>query len=153
MARSGGAPDSKASQALKPEGFRNYDQAADQGIRRRTRFLNPSGSHGLNGPRKASRRRFHQAVALILVQAALRGRVFEDLDLEMRRAAAAMRSGPFWGLTEGDQTITRTLEAWAPFWPWVTSNSTFWFSSERKTTRLNSTHVAITYAVFCLKNK
>jgi hypothetical protein len=54
---------------------------------------------------------------------------FEDLDLEMRRAAAAMRSRPFWGLFDGDQTITRTLEAWGPFWPWLTSNSTFWFSS------------------------
>src|SRR5690625_6734867 len=28
-----------------------------------------------------------------------------------------------------------------------------WFGSDRKSTRLNSSHVAISYAVFCLKKK
>src|SRR5690625_1379660 len=34
-----------------------------------------------------------------------------------------------------------------------TLNLVDWFKSDRKSTRLNSSHVAISYAVFCLKKK
>src|SRR5207253_10826706 len=44
-----------------------------------------------------------------------------------------------------------------PWGPWYLANgSTFCLSlvrSDRKSTRLNSSHVAISYAVFCLKKK
>src|SRR5437870_11340193 len=33
------------------------------------------------------------------------------------------------------------------------SSKTSWYSGDRKSTRLNSSHVAISYAVFCLKKK
>src|SRR3712207_7645490 len=34
-----------------------------------------------------------------------------------------------------------------------TFSDTFWFSADRKSTRLNSSHANISYAVFCLKKK
>src|SRR5215469_18099168 len=41
----------------------------------------------------------------------------------------------------------------APRWPAWTSRSTTPPSTDRKSTRLNSSHVEISYAVFCLKKK
>src|SRR5439155_21316040 len=44
--------------------------------------------------------------------------------------------------------------AWPPKFPSVpTSRATRVTSEDRKSTRLNSSHVAISYAVFCLKKK
>src|SRR5436309_13836526 len=37
--------------------------------------------------------------------------------------------------------------------PWLTGTSTTSRSRDRKSTRLNSSHVKISYAVFCLKKK
>src|SRR5690554_6998269 len=36
---------------------------------------------------------------------------------------------------------------------WATTDSTRWKAIDRKSTRLNSSHVRISYAVFCLKKK
>ena len=59
-------------------------------------------------------------------------RVIEDRGpkKEKGRRDDAQRLFPSAGCSRGgDQTTTRTLEAWAPLGPCVTSNSTFWFSS------------------------
>src|SRR5690625_6689593 len=37
--------------------------------------------------------------------------------------------------------------------PWAIGDHTIWPARDRKSTRLNSSHVAISYAVFCLKKK
>src|SRR5690606_41518871 len=37
--------------------------------------------------------------------------------------------------------------------PLLTTRSTSWSARDRKSTRLNSSHVKISYAVFCLKKK
>src|SRR5260221_3515299 len=36
---------------------------------------------------------------------------------------------------------------------WKKSETVFWIESDRKSTRLNSSHTVISYAVFCLKKK
>src|SRR5207253_8942103 len=44
----------------------------------------------------------------------------------------------------------------APFWKWFAGgkiNASNHYQKDRKSTRLNSSHVAISYAVFCLKKK
>src|SRR2546426_4015689 len=45
-----------------------------------------------------------------------------------------------------------------PFWPWlydllVPAGIGFHLAQDRKSTRLNSSHLVISYAVFCLKKK
>src|SRR5256885_12931219 len=71
-----------------------------------------------------------------------------------------------------DDQTARTDSAWGPLLPCTISNSTRWFSRssrkplawiaewctntsgpDRKSTRLNSSHLVISYAVFCLKKK
>src|SRR5690625_6616147 len=36
---------------------------------------------------------------------------------------------------------------------WAEPNNAMWLTEDRKSTRLNSSHVAISYAVFCLQKK
>src|ERR1039457_4868199 len=42
---------------------------------------------------------------------------------------------------------------WLTFWPIATTNLTTAPQTDRKSTRLNSSHLVISYAVFCLKKK
>src|SRR5690606_40811879 len=44
----------------------------------------------------------------------------------------------------------RSLRIWFLF---VSTDTAVWLTSDRKSTRLNSSHVKISYAVFCLKKK
>src|SRR2546426_6550536 len=47
----------------------------------------------------------------------------------------------------------RRLVEWSSVMPKVTPNHTFDRTADRKSTRLNSSHLVISYAVFCLKKK
>src|SRR5207253_8653449 len=58
-----------------------------------------------------------------------------------RAVAIAMRDGPEAGLTHIDAVLEHGELA------------NYYLAQDRKSTRLNSSHVAISYAVFCLKKK
>src|SRR5690606_41631644 len=59
-------------------------------------------------------------------------------------------SAPSWHATHVSTTSPGGTWAWSPSPPNAASIST---GSDRKSTRLNSSHVKISYAVFCLKKK
>src|SRR5690625_2816401 len=66
--------------------------------------------------------------------------------VQVRRAAAGTDAAPVrleGTIDDGSQAITREFTATVQPMP----------SEDRKSTRLNSSHVAISYAVFCLKKK
>src|SRR5207253_3765319 len=48
------------------------------------------------------------------------------------------------GYLDGEETALRSADG---------QHGGVWYSRDRKSTRLNSSHVAISYAVFCLKKK
>src|SRR5436309_14427715 len=52
-------------------------------------------------------------------------------------------------------TLFRSGCSWTSplFWKRATATKPFWLVKDRKSTRLNSSHVKISYAVFCLKKK
>src|SRR5690625_6156295 len=58
----------------------------------------------------------------------------------------------FRGVSEGD-SITYSLQRTEPLYTEHTAFRDAITSEDRKSTRLNSSHVAISYAVFCLKKK
>src|SRR5256885_3235068 len=47
----------------------------------------------------------------------------------------------------------RPPRCWRPGWAGETLQRAVLFSADRKSTRLNSSHLVISYAVFCLKKK
>src|SRR5690625_5652788 len=67
------------------------------------------------------------------------------LAVASRHRTEAFRAGEF---------IIDSLKTRAPFWKreHLRDGEAFWVE-DRKSTRLNSSHVAISYAVFCLKKK
>src|SRR3712207_7196371 len=64
---------------------------------------------------------------------------------------------PLRGIGGGDESIVvdvhRRLECLAPLAPILVHCTTSIVSLDRKSTRLNSSHANISYAVFCLKKK
>src|SRR5690606_42052224 len=87
-------------------------------------------SSDLGGSERMSRRTYYMWRATQLRAAAARQR---ESSLAMREAEAIIREGM---LAEGE-----------------TSNTFGAATADRKSTRLNSSHVKISYAVFCLKKK
>src|SRR2546430_9651724 len=51
--------------------------------------------------------------------------------------------------SSGDVQVFPSLDAW---YAWISINGTHTIFLDRKSTRLNSSHSQISYAVFCLKN-
>src|ERR1039457_7327642 len=43
--------------------------------------------------------------------------------------------------------------SWFLGWAWIRPSVPSWANTDRKSTRLNSSHLVISYAVFCLKKK
>src|ERR1017187_10770425 len=70
------------------------------------------------------------------------------------------QSGVFSSSVEGSRRSQVPHEAQSMFWPWIGGRHSFGchlprshLIIDRKSTRLNSSHRCISYAVFCLKNK
>src|SRR5690349_23777221 len=73
-------------------------------------------------------------------------------------AAAIAIAFLLWGTldSEGMGTTTGELLGWLETtfgWLFILVSASFLLFSDRKSTRLNSSHVEISYAVFCLKKK
>src|SRR3712207_8422026 len=52
-----------------------------------------------------------------------------------------------------EQQDDQALDAAAPVFRWVAEREQYYPGQDRKSTRLNSSHANISYAVFCLKKK
>src|SRR5688572_31133941 len=57
------------------------------------------------------------------------------------------------GMEAGHSHLLYRPPAWAPFLPYKKTGNESRMSLDRKSTRLNSSHSQISYAVFCLKKK
>src|SRR5690625_5372809 len=53
----------------------------------------------------------------------------------------------------GEKSDYEKFLAWSKTVPMTIGNPLYHWTQDRKSTRLNSSHVAISYAVFCLKKK
>src|SRR2546430_12337698 len=80
-----------------------------------------------------------------LFRSAQRRLAFEELlahHLTLRLRKRALKADPAWALADGEGLARRFLAALP-----------FALTRDRKSTRLNSSHSQISYAVFCLKKK
>src|SRR5690625_5400820 len=75
--------------------------------------------------------------------------------LEVKSIGSAALSSLSTSLSMFAVSAEANTSAGAPSWIWVTrpEEPVKLKSTDRKSTRLNSSHVAISYAVFCLKKK
>src|SRR5690625_305326 len=83
------------------------------------------------------------------IQSALdkRANAFKGTTSERSQYTSEADEGTIWVDTNGDKSVwVMQGNSWEMVWPER-------FSRDRKSTRLNSSHVAISYAVFCLKKK
>src|SRR5690554_7348164 len=69
------------------------------------------------------------------------------LDEDVIRFISAKKEEPEWVLEWRLQAYAKWLEMESPDWSQLN------YPPDRKSTRLNSSHVRISYAVFCLKKK
>src|SRR5690242_13171690 len=76
----------------------------------------------------------------------------DDVSRAVAAARTAFDEGPWTTMTHAERA--EYLRAFGPaLQKWADSLAQIWPREDRKSTRLNSSHMSISYAVFCLKKK
>src|SRR5690625_5891129 len=75
-------------------------------------------------------------------------------DYSWSKFSTMIRMASYWAQHRGKKTLLGGMSPIDPNWlRMMAENGTLEFIEDRKSTRLNSSHVAISYAVFCLKTQ